>query len=145
MRMKIIGRNSCMGKSRHIDIRYFFIKYWVEKGELRIMYCPTHLMLADDFTKALQRALFHQFQDIIMGGLGPYTLIEDIFSYWSKERVGKQISLKYIPSKREVHWKIKSYWRKTIKREIYAWRRKMKTDSFLLWCGLYLGIHRQTY
>ena len=79
--MKIIGRNSCMGKSRHIDIRYFFIKYWVEKGELRIMYCPTHLMLADDFTKALQRALFHQFQDIIMGGLGPYTLIEDIFSY----------------------------------------------------------------
>ena len=35
------GRNSCTGNSRHIDIRYFFSKDWVDKKEIIIKYCPT--------------------------------------------------------------------------------------------------------
>ena len=61
MRMDINGRNSCTANSRHIDIRYFFIKDRLDKGELSIMHCPTHIMLANYFTKLLQGALFHKF------------------------------------------------------------------------------------
>ena len=41
------GRNSCTGHSRHIHIRYFFVKDRIDKGEIRVEYFPTHLMLAD--------------------------------------------------------------------------------------------------
>ena len=48
-------------------------------------------MLADYFEKPLQGALFHKFRDIIRVRVSPFTLIEDTFSYTSKERVEKQI------------------------------------------------------
>ena len=51
MKMEINGRNSCTGNSRHIDIKYFWVKDRVDKKEVEIQYCPTHLMLADYFTK----------------------------------------------------------------------------------------------
>ena len=47
------GRNSCTGNSRHIHIIYFFVKDIIYKGEMRVEYCPTHLLLADLFTKPL--------------------------------------------------------------------------------------------
>ena len=31
----------------------FFMKDRIDKGEVRVKYCPTHLMLADYFTKPL--------------------------------------------------------------------------------------------
>ena len=54
MSMEINGRNSCIGNSWNKNIIYFFIKDWVEKVSLSIMYCPTHLMLADYFIEPLQ-------------------------------------------------------------------------------------------
>ena len=45
------GRNSCTGNSRHIHIRYFFVKDRVDKKEVKIEYCPSLDMLADFFTK----------------------------------------------------------------------------------------------
>ena len=47
MILEINGRNSCTGNSRHIDIKYFWVKDRVDKKEVEIQYCPTHLMLAD--------------------------------------------------------------------------------------------------
>ena len=67
IRLKTNGRNSCTGNSRHIDIRYFFVKDRVDKGEFRIKYCKTEDMIADFFTKALQGHLFRKFRDLIMG------------------------------------------------------------------------------
>ena len=61
------GRNSCTGNSRHINIRYFFVKDRIDKGELRIEYCASSIMLADFFTKPLQGRLFKKFRDVIMG------------------------------------------------------------------------------
>ena len=61
------GRNSCTGNSRHINIRYFFVKDRVDKGEVRVEYCPTLQMLGDFFTKPLQGALYIKFRDVIMG------------------------------------------------------------------------------
>ena len=54
-------------------------------------------MLAAYFTKPLQGELFHNFRDIIMVRVSTLTLIDDTFSYTSKDQVGKQIPPKEIP------------------------------------------------
>ena len=61
------GRNSCSGNSRHIDIRYFFVKDRVESGEIKIKHRNTSEMLANFFTKPLQGNLSRKFRDVIMG------------------------------------------------------------------------------
>ena len=68
------GRNSCTGNSRHVHTRYFFVKDRVEKGEVRVEYCPTLQMLGDYFTKPLQGNLFNKLRDVIMGYKSIYTL-----------------------------------------------------------------------
>ena len=67
IRLEKNGRNSCTGNSRHIDIRYFFVKDRVDSGNMEIQYCPTEEMLADFFSKPLQGKLFRKFRDLIMG------------------------------------------------------------------------------
>jgi len=44
--------------TRHIHIRYFFVKVRVDSGEVDIEYKPTKLMLADLLTKPFQGDLF---------------------------------------------------------------------------------------
>ena len=60
------------------------------------MYCPTHIMLDGYSTKTLHRSLFHKIKDIIMGRVSTFTLLEETFSYKSKEHVGKHITSKEI-------------------------------------------------
>lgn len=40
-------------RTKHIDIRYHFIRFVVENGSLKLVYCPTDDMTADTLTKAL--------------------------------------------------------------------------------------------
>jgi hypothetical protein len=47
------GRGFSDKKTRHIDVRYFFIADRVKSGQIRIEHCPTGIMIADYFTKAL--------------------------------------------------------------------------------------------
>ena len=61
------GRNSCTGNSRHIDIKYFFVKDRVDKKQVKVEYLPTHLMVADFFTKPLQGWLFSLLRKYVMG------------------------------------------------------------------------------
>ena len=70
------GRNSCTGNSRHINVRYFFIKDRIQKKEVTVKYCPTYIMPAYYFTKALQGKLFTQLRDTIMGKISVYKLAE---------------------------------------------------------------------
>ena len=59
----------------------------IDKGEMRVEYCPTHLMLADLFTKPLMGELFRKLRDVIM----VYTYIFDLdptLLQSIKERVG---------------------------------------------------------
>jgi hypothetical protein len=67
MQMERNGRSSTGQQSRHINIRYFFIKYRIATGEINLVHCPTGIMIADIFTKPLQGHLFEKFRDIIMG------------------------------------------------------------------------------
>ena len=67
IRLKRNGRRSCSKKSRHIDIRYFYLKDLIQRGELEVQYCATENMVADFFTKPLQGNLFNKLKAVIMG------------------------------------------------------------------------------
>jgi hypothetical protein len=82
------GRNSCGPNSRHIDIRYFFIKDRIDIEDIDVQYCPTEQMLADFFTKPLQGSLFRKFREVIMGHKHIDTLKETSPAP-SQERVGE--------------------------------------------------------
>ncbi len=40
-------------RTKHIDIRFHFIRWIIEEGSLRLVFCPTADMVADALTKAL--------------------------------------------------------------------------------------------
>ena len=40
-------------RTKHIDIRYHFIRFTIDKGFIHLLYCPTEDMVADTLTKAL--------------------------------------------------------------------------------------------
>ena len=60
------GRNYCTGNSIHMNNSYF-VRYIVDKGEVKIKYCPTQMMLEDYFTKPLKGKVLKIFRDVIMG------------------------------------------------------------------------------
>jgi hypothetical protein len=54
-------------RSRHINIRYFFMKDRVDSKEIKFVYVPTSETLADFMTKPLQGALFRRLRDLLLG------------------------------------------------------------------------------
>ena len=60
------GRASSSKRTRHINIRYYFVTDWANCGEIKLQHCPTTEMLGDFFTKPLQGALFTKFRDRIL-------------------------------------------------------------------------------
>jgi hypothetical protein len=82
------GRTSAGPKSRHINIRYFWMKDRLKGENIVVRHCPTLQMIGDFFTKPLQGNLFRKFRDVILGyarvdtlALGQHPPVE--------ERVGK--------------------------------------------------------
>ncbi len=63
------GKASSSKRTKHINVRYFFIIDRISKGEVRVKWCPTKDMVADFMTKPLQGASFKKFRDLIMGAL----------------------------------------------------------------------------
>jgi len=60
------GQRSSGKKTRHLDIRYYFITDQIGQEKIRVQYCPTDEMVADFFTKPLQGSKFRQFRDAIL-------------------------------------------------------------------------------
>ena len=56
-------------RTKHIDVRYHWIRWVVEQGAIKIIYCPTDDMVADALTKALPSAKVKHFA----AGLGLHT------------------------------------------------------------------------
>jgi hypothetical protein len=52
-------------KTKHIEVRYLFLRDNIEKGKISLIHVPTHDQLADIFTKPLDQATFTRLQ----GGL----------------------------------------------------------------------------
>jgi hypothetical protein len=49
-------------KTKHIEVRYHFLKENVEKGKIAFIHVSTHDQLADIFTKPLDQATFTRLQ-----------------------------------------------------------------------------------
>jgi hypothetical protein len=61
------GKALSSTRTKHINIRYFFITDRVSKEEVSVVWCPTGDMIGDYATKPLQGALLRKFRDQIMG------------------------------------------------------------------------------
>lgn len=60
------GKASSGKRTRHINIRFFFVADRAKSGELDIQYCPTYKMVADFFTKPLQGNKFKELRAIVL-------------------------------------------------------------------------------
>jgi len=83
------GKRSAGNRSRHIHIRFFWIKDATEKNNISIEYTPTQRMLGDFFTKPLPGEHFRRLRDVIMG-IEHTSTLSDIPIPSKKERVGQQ-------------------------------------------------------
>jgi hypothetical protein len=66
MKLEENGRASASKRTRHFNIKYFYITDLIEKGEVKIEYCPTDNMLADYMTKPLVGIKFFFFWKQVM-------------------------------------------------------------------------------
>ena len=66
-RLETNGKMSSGKRTKHMDVRYFFIKDRVDAGDFKIVHCPTKEMRGDYFTKPLQGKLFKYFRALVMG------------------------------------------------------------------------------
>ena len=49
-------------RAKHVELDYHFLRELVVTGKLRTQYVPSHLQVADIFTKSVPRPLFQFFQ-----------------------------------------------------------------------------------
>ena len=54
--------SSSSKRTKHIRVRYSFIKYRIAVGGILVKQCPTGVMVADHFTKPLQRGTVQEVQ-----------------------------------------------------------------------------------
>ncbi len=52
------GKMSSRKKTKHIKVKFFFIKDRIEDGEIRVLDCPAKEMWVDIMTKPLQGTVF---------------------------------------------------------------------------------------
>jgi len=72
------GESSATGNSKHIDVRYFFMKQHIDSGLLKLVYLPTDDMLADVLTKPLQGLKFYGFRSALLN----LPTIETLVASW---------------------------------------------------------------
>ena len=60
------GKKSSSKRTRHLNIRYFFLTDQVKNGNINIEYCPTDDMLGDFMSKPQQGKKFREFRKQIL-------------------------------------------------------------------------------
>ena len=63
------GRASSSKRTKHIEIRYYYVADRIAKGDLTVVWCPTDKMIADYLTKPLQGKMFIKFRNLLMGAV----------------------------------------------------------------------------
>ena len=61
----ISKNNKNSTRTKHIDIKYHFIREANENNGIKLLYCPTEKMLADILTKALPRPRFEELRSLM--------------------------------------------------------------------------------
>jgi len=65
--MKLIEKGrSTSDRTKHVNVRYFFVKDRVKRGEIEVRHSPTSTMMADILTKPLQGELFRKMRDALL-------------------------------------------------------------------------------
>ena len=66
-----LGNKGCATaqRTRHINIRYFWITDYIDRGEMCLQYMPTESMIADGLTKPLQGAAFIRMRNLLLNSL----------------------------------------------------------------------------
>ena len=64
--LKKNGKTTSSKRTKHMNVRYFFIKDKVEQEEITLKYCPTEQMWSDTFTKPLQGQQFRTMRAMVM-------------------------------------------------------------------------------
>jgi len=54
-------------RSKHIDVRYHFIRTEVNSGKVVVEYCPTADMVADVMTKSVTKVKLRNFKNFLFG------------------------------------------------------------------------------
>ena len=67
MKLEANGIMSSSKRTKHINVRFYFIKDRINKKEINVIFCPTENMIIDYFIKPLQGSQFLKFRDAIMG------------------------------------------------------------------------------
>jgi hypothetical protein len=88
MLLETNGRGSSSKRTRHMNIRYFFVADCQKRGHVQIRYCPTDEMIGDFFTKPLGGSKFRRFRNIIMNcshdDFGPVNMDELMKAHYSR-------------------------------------------------------------
>ncbi len=63
--LSLIKNNQISRRTKHIDIRYHFVRSRVEAGDVTFQYCATENMLADIFTKPLPERGYTPFRMLL--------------------------------------------------------------------------------
>ena len=61
--INMVNNGNDHGRTKHIDIRYHYIRDLVEEGKVVVEYLPTDIMVADTLTKALDKNKFLKFRE----------------------------------------------------------------------------------
>lgn len=67
MKLLINGQKSSSKRTKHINVRFFFAKDVIDRGDMTVEYCPTKEMWADVLTKPLQGELFRIMRSNLQG------------------------------------------------------------------------------
>ena len=86
-----------------MHIRYFYVTEQVKNRNVHIGYCPTEEMVADFFTKPLQRSLFKKLRNYIMGNEEPgyQVLPRSVLSNDSKVRRMSTRKQKFVGTRKQ--------------------------------------------
>ena len=72
MKLEQNGKESSGKRTRHFDIKIFYVTDLVSRDEVQVIYCPTGDMIGDYMTKPLVGSKFKRFRDLIMNLSGIY-------------------------------------------------------------------------
>lgn len=56
-------------RTKHINVKYHFMRQHIDSGEISLQFCPTKDMLADIYTKPLQGLPFARLRDAVLQDL----------------------------------------------------------------------------
>ena len=66
MKLEMNGKESSGKRTRHFDIKFFYITDLIKRKEMEVQFCPTDEMIADYMTKLLVGSKFNKFRKAIM-------------------------------------------------------------------------------